>query len=184
MAGSKDDSNGESTLSQEFKLSYTSDGRYIPYQGGSMGWADNAGVMKSEVGNHYKYHTMMENAEVKTAQFFRAGAEFGQRRATPRQMIEIPAILQFEDGSLTCLTHDISQHGVRLQFIEETSLYKGLQVTVQLLNQEATVSLMAILSEVVWIRSSGVTRTVWSVGISFTGLTPDQDTQLKAIIEP
>lgn len=184
MADSKEDTNGESTLSQEYKLSYTSDGRYIPYQGGSMGWADNAGVLKAEAGNNYKFHTQMESAEVKTAQFFRAGAEFGQRRATDRKMTEIPAILEFADGSMTCLTHDISLHGVRLQFIEETNLYKGLQVTVQLLNQEATVSLMAIPSEVVWINSTGVTRTVWNVGISFTGLTPDQNTQLKATIEP
>lgn len=184
MTDSNDEGTEESSLSQEFKISYTSDGRYIPYQGGSIGWADNAGVMKSEVGNNYKFHTQMENAEVKTAQFFRAGAEFGQRRSTPRQMVEIPAILQFEEGSLTCLTHDLSLHGVRLQFIEETKLYKGLAVTVQLLNQEATVSLLAIPSEVVWISSSGVTRTVWNVGISFTGLTPDQDTQLRSIVEP
>ena len=28
----------------------TSEGRYIPYGGGSMGWFENSGVMKCEVG--------------------------------------------------------------------------------------------------------------------------------------
>ena len=45
---------------ESIRAETTKDGRYIPYSGGIMGWFENAGVLKCEHPNNYRYHEMID----------------------------------------------------------------------------------------------------------------------------
>ena len=49
----------------------TSDGRYIPYGGGLMGWFENSGVLECELPKDYKFYSVLKPEEVRSKLFER-----------------------------------------------------------------------------------------------------------------
>ena len=96
----------------------TADGRYIPYSGGIMGWLENSGVMKKELPNNYRFHTMIDAGAVRRKLFERWGdGEKVNRRVATRHDLEsqIEVTLVWGERTEAASTRDFSTHGLRLQ---------------------------------------------------------------------
>jgi len=169
---------------QEAAKDISNEGRYIPYGGGCLGWFENSGVMKVELGNNYTFHEALDAAEVRRRLFERWGDDVN-RRAEARQAVEKEVSLTFAWGkeSREAFTKDVSSHGLRVQFIEEVDLKKGAAVQVQLLESgPGSPALFDISSQVMWVSKVGRRRPVWNVGVSFTNITPETETRLKGFL--
>lgn len=160
---------------------YTSDGRYIPYSGGSAGWDDNAGVLKRESGNNYGFHQVMNASEVRVAQFQRMGQRFDRRGHRVRVLKEVGVNLVWQGGNEPGLTRDISMNGIRIQFSNEIPLSMGDAVTVQILDKDGSLQI-AVESEVAWARTLGNLRPLWNLGLAFTGVTREQTERLREFV--
>ncbi len=164
-------------------MDVSEEGRYIPYSGGSMGWFENRGVLKCELANNYLFHQVMGSEYVRSVLFQRWG-QVTDRRAARRLARDnsvnllmsgeapedTPYIVQWPEGRLSGVTHDISHYGIRLQLSEPVEFTKGTRVTVQLLDAEGN-GMLEVASRVIWIKREVVVRPVWFVGIAFTEIT-------------
>ena len=155
----------------------TSDGRYIPYSGGIMTWFQNAGVLKCEAPNNYRFHEMVDAEAVRKKLFERWGdGENVSRRATERHTLRRPiSLLLITDSGRTvaCSARDYSSHGLRLQLegSEQNGLSKGGKIRVVI--RDGPISgqnLFDIASQVMWAMQVGKTQPTISLGIAFIDL--------------
>ncbi|MDH5751671.1 MAG: PilZ domain-containing protein [Deltaproteobacteria bacterium] len=164
------------------KEEYTSDGRYIPYAGGSAGWDDNAGVPGTEQSNNYRFHEIVDSMKIREVQFIRASEGFDKRGSRKRVLRSTDISLFHRGGTLNGSTHDISLFGMRLQFEEEIKLSKGETVLVKMLGQKGAPE-MDIESKVMWSKTVGYRRPLWNIGIAFVGLSTEDSTRLRGFLE-
>jgi hypothetical protein len=159
----------------------TSDGRYIPYSGGIMTWFQNAGVLKCEAPNNYRFHEMVDAEAVRKKLFERwGGGENVSRRVderhTPRRPISL--LLTTESGnSVPCTAKDYSSHGLRLQLegSEQDGYAKGDKIRVVIQDSpESGRNLFDISSQVMWARQVGKTQPTISLGIAFIELSVEK----------
>ncbi len=144
----------------------TPSGRYIPYSGGSAGWFENSGVMKSERRNNYQFDKEMDLPEVRSKQFQRWGPAF-DRRTGDRKRRTVPINLLKEGSSTALTTWDINNRGIRLQFETPPALVIGEQVSVEVLDAPGGAVLAMLDAQVIWLVQMGATREVWNVGLFF-----------------
>ncbi len=91
--------------------------------------------------------------------------------------------LQVGKGGVRGTTRDISMHGVRLQFLDAVTVERGDTVRVQLHQSETSDAVTVELdAQVVWHERVGKIRPVWNVGLSFTGLTEQQNDALRPLV--
>ena len=170
---------------EEFTEGFTSDGRYIPYGGGLMGWFENAGVLKVEKGNRYQYFTVVETDSVRGLQFRRWGQGFNRRGDRARIRKEAHVTMNWGQGkkkeSCKGKTKDISMQGMRLQFFEEINLSKGSEVEVAL-TESSGAEVLTVTARVVWFESVGRIRPVINVGIGFPDLEGEHGKKLKEFL--
>lgn len=175
-------------------------GRYIPYSGGSMGWFENSGVLKSELGNDYTFYTVLDSELVRIKQFERLSDKPERRGKHYRVPKALPVNLLVADqpgaaaprsakvnvtwsgGRLSGVTKDISFFGMCLQFDRDPGLSKGSPVRVELLQADGA-TLMTVTSEVAWVNTVSVRRPVWHMGIAFTGITGDISANLHELLD-
>ncbi len=182
----------EDALDEEMDL--TPDGRYIPYSGGSMGWLDNSGVLKSERNNNYRLFEAMESEHVRSTLFQRWGQVTDQRQAARVASSNSVSMLMSgsgkptpfqittESGVVTGETTDVSLYGMRLQFTDPVEIHKGDLVRVDLLDDQRE-PLLSVQARVMWIKQEGVTRPVWFLGIAFHQLTADTESYLREFVQ-
>ena len=163
-------------------------GRYIPYSGGSMGWFENQGVLKSERRNNYQLHTAMESEYVRSVLFQRWG-QVTDRRTAQRIARENAVNLMMSDesappstfeletgeGVLTGVTKDISHYGMRMQFTKAVRLAKGDRVVARIKGRDSGEALLELPATVMWIQREVIVRPVWFVGIAFLQLTAETE---------
>ena len=144
----------------------TPGGRYIPYSGGSAGWFENSGVLKSEQRNNYHFDKEMDLPEVRAKQFLRWGPAFDRRQGDrKRRSVHINLL---KEGSSTALTTwDINSRGIRLQFDTSPTLAIGEQVSVEILGAVDGSPLALLDAQVIWMDQVGETRQLWNVGLYF-----------------
>lgn len=150
----------------------TSYDRYIPYSGGSAGWFENSGVLKSEQPNNYQFRVEMDRPEVRSRQFERWGPAF-DRRGDERKRHRLPVNLVQGSTRTAVTTWDINTRGIRLQFTEPTDLKAGEQLQVELLDVPEGSAVITLDAQVVWVEESGATHRLWNVGIYFPTMTAD-----------
>ena len=161
-----------------------SEGRYIPYSGGSLGWFENSGVLKCEKGNNYKFYTAIDTTLVRQKLFDRWGAEVN-KRIDDRVVVdrETPVMLTWESGVAQAVTKDLSSHGLRLQLSEDPDLAKGDKVIVHVKEKEdSETELMVLESEIMWTARVGKRRMVWNIGLVFSDISPEQELELKRFL--
>lgn len=161
-----------------------SEGRYIPYSGGSLGWFENSGVLKCEKGNNYKFYTAIDTTLVRQKLFDRWGAEVN-KRIDDRVVVdrETPVMLTWESGVAQAITKDLSSHGLRLQLSEDPDLAKGDKVMVHVKEKEdSETELMVLESEIMWTARVGKRRMVWNIGVVFSDISPEQELKLKEFL--
>ena len=162
----------------------STEGRYIPYGGGSLGWFENSGIPKSERGNDYKFHTAVDTAKVRQKLFERWGDDVNRRVETRFEVSRpTPVRITWEGETQEAETKDLSATGLRLQLLQETGLKIGDKITVHIFkrpNFEEEVLTMA--SEVMWVARVGKRRQVWNVGIGFTETDEAKALQLKEFL--
>lgn len=162
---------------------YTSEGRYIPYSGGSTGWYDNSLVPESEMPNNYQLYRVMDLNEVRMAQFERVGDHFQDRRGNrKRVMAERPARLSWGSGSERGHTRDLSLFGARVQFFEGITLQRGNTVTLVLMDENGEQDLISVECQVAWVELLGNLRPLWNVGVAFTDLKGEARQQLQEML--
>jgi hypothetical protein len=157
-------------------------GRYIPYSGGSAGWFENSGVLKSERRNNYLYHQEMDLPEVRSRQFERWGPAFERRGGTPRKRKELPINLLREGSSTPITTWDINNRGIRLQLTEQPDMAVGDELSVELLDAPDGKVLTLLDANVTWLEQAGATRQVWNVGLFFPYISPEAGVTLNRIL--
>lgn len=163
----------------------TEEGRYIPYGGGSMGWFENSGVLKCELGNNYLYYTAMASDRVRSKQFQRWGERFNRRgdRRRFKRMTGVSLMVGTSKRGVRGTTRDISRHGVRIQFLEEVVLNKGEDVHIKIHQDETSEAVVFDgPAHVVWSERIGKIRPVWNIGLTFENLTPEHEEQLKPLL--
>lgn len=161
----------------------TEEGRYIPYGGGSMGWFENAGVLKNERGNNYTFYTIMAGDVVRARQFSRWGQNFNRRgEAAPRVRKETGITIVYGRDEVRGTTRDISLHGVRMQFLDEISLRKGQSIKVRLHHSGGDDVLLETSARVVWTERIGKIRPVWNVGITMDNLSSEQTEVMRSLL--
>jgi len=141
-------------------------GRYIPYSGGSAGWFENSGVMKSERRNNYQFEKEMNLPEVRAKQFLRWGPAFDRRKGD-RKRRTVPINLLKEGSSTALTTWDINNRGIRLQYDTPPALTIGEDVSVELLDASGGKVLALLDAQVIWLEQTGTTRELWNVGLFF-----------------
>jgi hypothetical protein len=156
----------------------TQQGRYIPYGGGSAGWFENSGVLKSEHRNNYRFRQEMDLPEVRAKQFLRWGEAADRRSGSPRTQRKLPINLIQNGASRQVLTQDMTDRGVRLQFMDEANLSEGENCTVELLNPDDNAVLASLDAQVIWVEEERLKRSVWHVGLFF----PHPSTEDKAAL--
>ena len=162
----------------------TAEGRYIPYSGGSMGWFENAGVMKTELPNNYLFYTAMTSDRVRSMQFKRWGERFNRRGDRRRFKRMTGVTLGAGKQAVRGTTRDISRHGVRMQFLDEVTLKKGDQVPIKLHPDEQSDAVMfEATALVVWSERVGKIRPVWNIGMTFVDLSPELQEQLAPLLQ-
>ena len=175
-------------------------GRYIPHSGGSMGWFENSGVLKSELGNDYTFYTALDAELVRIKQFERMSDKPEGRRQHYRVPKSLPVNLLVDDpagaearpstrvnvtwsgGLLDGITKDISFFGMCLQFDSDPEMPKGTKVQVDVLQADGG-TLMDVPSEVAWVNKLHARRPVWHMGVAFTGITDDINTHLHELLD-
>lgn len=155
------------------------EGRYIPYSGGSAGWFENSGVLKSEQPNNYRYHVEMDRPEVRSRQFERWGPSF-DRRGDPRKRHQLPINLVRNGVRTAMTTWDINTRGIRLQLADAGGLASGENLQVELLDLPGGQPVLTLDGQVVWAREEGTTQKLWNVGIFFPSITHDEAAQMVA----
>jgi PilZ domain len=161
----------------------TEEGRYIPYSGGSMGWFENSGVLKSELGNNYLFYTAMASDRVRSKQFQRWGERFNRRGGRQRFRAMTGISLGSGRGGARGTTRDISRHGVRVQFLSEVTLKKGDETPLRIHQDEQSDAVaVEVSARVVWSERIGRIRPVWNLGLTFENVTPEQEELLKAFL--
>jgi hypothetical protein len=164
----------------------TEEGRYIPYSGGSMGWFENSGVLKCELGNNYLYYTAMASDRVRSKQFERWGERFNRRgeRRRFKRMTGVTLATGTGKRGVRGTTRDISRHGVRIQFLEEVVLSKGDDVQIKIHQDEQSDAVVFDgPAHVVWSERIGKIRPVWNIGLTFENLSPEHEAQLKPLLQ-
>lgn len=161
----------------------TSDGRYIPYGGGILGWFENSGVLKKELPNNYRFNTVLDPAVVRKKQFERWG-EIQNRRSEDRIRVvpEVKVMLTFGKEKREASTKDLSAHGMRTQFLEELPVKKGDPVKVGVFDPVKKKLALEVEGSVMWMEKSGKLRTVWNMGIGFPSLSEEQSENLKKVL--
>ncbi len=163
----------------------TPDGRYIPYSGGIMGWFENSGVLKKELPNNYRFHTMIDAGSVRRKLFERWGSgEKVNRRISTRHDLDDQVEVTLAWGDLTArgATQDFSTHGLRLQVEQdgELGLSKGDEIQVQIFDKpEGGEKLFDIPSQVMWVTHAGRKRPTWSLGVAFMEIPFEVREQLR-----
>jgi hypothetical protein len=164
------------------KAETTAQGRYIPYSGGSAGWFENSGVLKSERRNNYRYQEEMERPEVRRKLFERWGPSEERRQAGPRTRRQLPIHLLREGESTPMRTWDINNRGLRLQFTEPPRLSNGDEISVELLAGPEGEVLTLLDAQVIWIEELGTTRKLWNVGLFFPYISAESAVTLNALL--
>ena len=171
---------------EEMAEGFTTDGRYIPYGGGLMGWFDNSGVLKIEKENKYQFFTVVDSDSVRGLQFKRWGQGFNRRGDRARVRKETQVTINWGEGrkkeSCHGKTKDISMQGMRLQIFEDISLKKGSEVEISLSNS-AGGEVVTVSARVVWLESVGRIRPVVNVGIGFEDLVGEGHAALKEFLQ-
>ena len=160
----------------------TEDGRYIPYSGGIMGWFENSGVMKSEIGNNYQFHLLMQSDAIRATQFERWGQRTNRRTVDKRYRKDKGVIMFLDKKEVKGTSRDISGHGVRIQFLEAADVNKGDKCRIKLLETEEGAEIVELDARVVWSEKIGKIRPVWNVGMTFMDLTPEQTEKIKPLL--
>jgi hypothetical protein len=145
----------------------TQQGRYIPYGGGSAGWFENSGVLKSEHRNNYRFRQEMDLPEVRAKQFLRWGETANRRAGSPRAERKLAINLVQGGTSRQVLTQDMTDRGVRLQFMDEANLSEGENCIVELLSPGDNAVLASLDAQVIWVEEERLKRSVWNVGLFF-----------------
>lgn len=178
------DSSSEKILTGKdlIRAETSAEGRYIPYGGGSLGWFENSGILKSEKGNNYRFHAAIDTVRVRQKLFDRWGDDVN-RRLDERVDIEreTPLVLRWDSGETEAVTKDLSAHGARLQLLEDPGLAKEDKLTVEVKQEDGEI-LMTLNSEIMWVARVGKRRTVWNIGVGFTDITPDDEMKLKQFL--
>jgi hypothetical protein len=169
---------------EAFRGENTADGRYIPYGGGCLGWFENSGVLKSEIGNDYTLHTAIDQMAVRRKLFHRWGGDVNRRAALRERIVaEVPLNLVWGEHKVAGLTKDFSPLGLRLQFTEDPGLTKGQTVQVHVVAQpKSDETLFEIDSQIMWVSKVGRRSPRWNVGIGFVKLDPEKELHLKAFL--
>ncbi len=156
------------------------EGRYIPYSGGCMGWFENSGVLKSELPNNYLYHTALDKDLVRARMFERTGDKANRRRSSRRNLeTELTVLLMWGSESKPSVCKDISLHGMRVQIVnEEIALRKDDKINCQI-QDKAGGEPVQLNCTVMWAEKSGKTRFVWTCGLAFSAVTPEQEARIK-----
>jgi hypothetical protein len=170
------------TVSEMIAEESTSEGRYIPWSGGIMGWFENSGVLKCEIPNNYLFYTVMESDTVRSKQFERWGDRFNRRGPRDRKRKSMNITILADGAKVKGATKDISVHGIRLQFLEEVSLEKGQKCTVQIHKGDTAEVLVEMNAKVVWEEKVGRVRTVWNIGVTFLDTSPEQVEALTELV--
>lgn len=160
----------------------TEEGRYIPYGGGIMGWFENSGVMKSELGNNYQFHQLMQSDAIRATQFERWGARTNRRTIDKRFRKDKGVIMYLDQKEVKGTSRDISGHGVRIQFLMEADVQKGDRCRIKLLESEGGPEIVELDARVVWSEKIGKIRPVWNVGMTFTDITKEQTEKLQPLL--
>lgn len=162
---------------------YTSEGRYIPYSGGSTGWYDNSLVPDSEMPNNYQLFRVMDLNEVRMAQFERVGEHFQDRRGNRKRiMAERPVHISWDGGSEDGVSRDLSMFGARLQFYENVNLQRDTPVTLTLLEQNSEEAILTAECQVAWVKLLGNLRPLWNVGLAFIDLSEENRDRLREVL--
>jgi PilZ domain len=181
---------------QELDMDTVPHGRYIPYSGGSMGWFENQGVLRSERGNNYRFREAMESEYVRAALFQRWGQITDKRSArrvakqnsvnvlmSDEAVPETAFELRTAAGVLSGSTKDVSHYGMRMQFSQAVQLSKGDEVTVQLLARAGGEVALELPAKVAWIKREVVVRPVWFIGVAFSQLTDETERFFAEFLE-
>lgn len=160
----------------------TEEGRYIPYSGGIMGWFENSGVLKSELGNNYQFHILMQSDAIRATQFERWGERTNRRTTDQRYRKDKGVIMLLDKKEVKGTSRDISGHGVRIQFLVEASVQKGDKCRIKLLESEDGEEIVEVEARVVWSEKIGKIRPVWNVGMTFTDLTKEQAEKIQPLL--
>ncbi|MEE8433640.1 MAG: PilZ domain-containing protein, partial [bacterium] len=160
----------------------TEEGRYIPYSGGVMGWFENSGVMKSEIGNNYQLHQLMQSDAIRATQFERWGERTNRRTVDKRYHKDKGVIMLLDKKEVKGTSRDISGHGVRIQFLVEANVNKGDECRIKLLETEDGPEIVELDARVVWSEKIGKIRPVWNVGMTFTDLTKEQTEKIQPLL--
>ncbi len=170
---------------QSIRTETTKDGRYIPHNGGLMGWFENSGVLKRELPNNYLFHTVIDAAAVRRKLFQRwGGGENVSRRVSERHEAtrQVDLTILHGDKSLTAAAKDYSTHGLRLQLQggEDPGLAKGEAIRVQIMDApEGGEVLFDIESTVMWINTSGRRLIIRSIGVAFEDMEQAERDRLR-----
>lgn len=161
----------------------TSDGRYIPYGGGILGWFENSGVLKKELPNNYQFKAVLDSALVRKKQFDRWG-EVQNRRSEDRVRVipEVKVSLAFGKEKREATTKDLSPHGMRMQFLEELPIKKGDVVKVGVHDPVKKKVVLEVEANVMWMEKSGKLRAVWNMGIGFPSLSDEQSETIRQVL--
>lgn len=171
------------TVAERIAEESTSEGRYIPWSGGIMGWFENSLVLKNEIANNYLFYTVMESDTVRSKQFERWGDRFNRRGARGRKRKSLNITILTEGAkNISGSTQDISSHGIRLQFLEEVGLDKGHACTVQVHKGDTPEVLLEVRSKVVWVEKVGRVRSVWNIGLTFLDSSTEQVDIIKELV--
>jgi hypothetical protein len=163
-------------------------GRYIPYGGGSMGWFENQGVLKSERNNNYRFSSVMESEHVRAALFQRWGQHTDKRAAkqvagqntvsrlmSDESVPETAFQLLTRHGALSGTTRDVSHYGMRMHFKKQVPFSRGEGMKVQLMSHTDGSVALELSAVVVWVKREVVVWPVWFVGLAFQNLTEETE---------
>lgn len=166
----------------------TSDGRYIPHSGGLMGWHENAGVLKCELVQEYKFYTVIQAEEVRRKLFSRwQEGEQVSRRSSPRSGLKREVSVEFVwDGqTVQGRLRDYSSDGMRVAVQQpELDLTDQSRPTLRILTApNSDTAEFEAPAQVMWINKSGRDRTVYTLGVMFTDMPPEDTARLKEFLK-
>ena len=165
------------------EVQHQSDGRYIPYSGGSLGWYENSGVMATEARSNYRYFTAMDNDMVRAKQYLRSGLRAEKRRSVRRVLSEsLTVMIKSPKESKKMRVIDVSKNGAKIQYSgDDVTLRNSDKVTCQFLTEGQEAPLLELTCTIVRSERTGKTRPLWNFGIDFPLMTPEQIATLNQI---
>ncbi len=176
----------------------SSDRRYVPHSGGTMGWLDQQEIPKSEQKNGYGYASDIPADEFRAMVAYRktmhqnpqaqkSSTTSKKHRITgqPVDLSRATITLHWGEHAAKSTQTGMTMRAVKLSFDSFIPLQKGDKVLIHLVDEgQSKEDPLQVATEVAWVEEATEPPLSWNVGLAYSEINPNSHLKkLQVLLE-